>query len=117
MQEIRAELDDLSFKIIEPELRRSIIQRLKVLRLQDEELLEKTIKKIEELLMKNKVKAKIFGREKKPYSIWKKMKVKSVNFSQLSDIMAFTILTRRFRKLLSSTWSSSSNIQVCSRKI
>ena len=93
MQEIRAELDDLSFKIIEPELRRSIIQRLKVLRLQDEELLEKTIKKIEELLMKNKVKAKIFGREKKPYSIWKKMKVKSVNFSQLSDIMAFTILT------------------------
>ncbi|MDC2966147.1 bifunctional (p)ppGpp synthetase/guanosine-3',5'-bis(diphosphate) 3'-pyrophosphohydrolase [Alphaproteobacteria bacterium] len=93
MQEIRAELDDLSFKIIEPELRRSIIQRLKVLRLQDEELLEKTIKKIEELLVKNKVKAKIFGREKKPYSIWKKMKVKSVNFSQLSDIMAFTILT------------------------
>ena len=92
MQEIRGELDDLSFKIIEPELRRSIIQRLKVLRLQDEELLEKTIKKIEELLIKNKVKAKIFGREKKPYSIWKKMKVKSVNFSQLSDIMAFTIL-------------------------
>ena len=92
MQEIRAELDDLSFKIIEPELRLSIVQRLKVLRLQDEELLEKTIKKIQELLIKNKVKAKIFGREKKPYSIWKKMKVKSVNFSQLSDIMAFTIL-------------------------
>ena len=98
MQEIRAELDDLSFKIIEPELRRSIIQRLKVLRLQDEELLEKTIKKIEELLVKNKVKAKIFGREKKPYSIWKKMKVKSVNFSQLSDIMAFTILTEDLEK-------------------
>ena len=92
MQEIRAELDDLSFKIIEPELRRSILQRLKVLRLQDEELLEKTIKKIQELLVKNNVKAQIFGREKKPYSIWKKMKVKSVNFSQLSDIMAFTIL-------------------------
>ena len=61
MQEIRAELDDLSFKIIEPELRRSILQRLKVLRLQDEELLEKTIKKIQELLMNNKVKAKIFA--------------------------------------------------------
>ena len=39
-----------------------------------------------------KINAKIFGREKKPYSIWKKMKVKSVNFSQLSDIMGFTIL-------------------------
>ena len=52
IQEIRAEFDDLSFKIIEPELRSSILKRLRVLRLQDEELLEKTIKKIEELLMK-----------------------------------------------------------------
>ena len=40
----------------------------------------------------NKIVFKVFGREKTPYSIWKKMKVKSVNFSQLSDIMAFTIL-------------------------
>ena len=34
----------------------------------------------------------LFGREKTPYSIWKKMKIKSVNFSQLSDILALTIL-------------------------
>ena len=72
MQEIRAELDDLSFQIIEPELRSSILQRLKVLRLQDEELLEKTINKIQDLLDNHNVSAKIFGREKKPYSIWKK---------------------------------------------
>ena len=95
MQEIRAELDDLSFQIIEPELRSSILQRLKVLRLQDEELLEKTINKIQYLLDNHNVSAKIFGREKKPYSIWKKMKVKAVNFSQLSDIMAFTILIEK----------------------
>ena len=95
MQEIRAELDDLSFQIIEPELRSSILQRLKVLRLQDEELLEKTINKIQDLLGNHNVSAKIFGREKKPYSIWKKMKVKAVNFSQLSDIMAFTILIEK----------------------
>ena len=95
MQEIRAELDDLCFQIIEPELRSSILQRLKVLRLQDEELLEKTINKIQDLLDNHNVTAKIFGREKKPYSIWKKMKVKAVNFSQLSDIMAFTILIEK----------------------
>ncbi len=95
MQEIRAELDDLCFQIIEPELRSSILQRLKVLRLQDEELLEKTINKIQDLLDNHNVSAKIFGREKKPYSIWKKMKVKAVNFSQLSDIMAFTILIEK----------------------
>ena len=72
MQEIRAELDDLSFQIIEPELRSSILQRLKVLRLQDEELLEKTINKIQDLLDNHNVSAKIFGREKKPIRSGKK---------------------------------------------
>ena len=88
MQEVRSELDDLSFAVIEPEIRESILQRLQLLRQQDENVLQQTIEKIEELLDK-KIDAKIFGREKKPYSIWKKMKVKSVNFSQLSDIMGF----------------------------
>ena len=92
MEEIRKELDDLSFKIIEPELRDSIIQRLSMLRQQDEDVLDKIIKNIEEFLNKQNFNFKVFGRQKTPYSIWKKMKVKSVNFSQLSDIMAFTIL-------------------------
>ena len=92
MQEVRSELDDLSFKIIEPEIRESIIQRLSLLRQQDEDLLDQTLKKIKDLLKSKRIKSEIFGREKKPYSIWKKMKVKSVNFSQLSDIMGFTIL-------------------------
>jgi GTP pyrophosphokinase len=95
MQDIRAELDDLSFKVLEPEIRESIIHRLELLRQQDKNLLVKTIQKIQELLIKNRTKAEIFGREKKPYSIWKKMKIKSVNFSQLSDIMAYTILLEK----------------------
>ena len=72
MQEVRSELDDLSFAVIEPEIRDSILQRLQLLRQQDENVLQQTIKKIEELLIKKKINAKIFGREKKPYSIWKK---------------------------------------------
>ena len=94
MEEIRKELDDLSFNATEPELRDSIIQRLLMLRQQDEDILDKIIKNIEEFLLENKIIFKVFGREKTPYSIWKKMKVKSVNFSQLSDIMAFTILVK-----------------------
>ena len=92
MDEIRKELDDLSFKVTEPDIRESIIQRLSMLREQDEDVLDRIVKKIEEFLLKNSITFKVFGREKTPYSIWKKMKVKSVNFSQLSDIMAFTIL-------------------------
>ena len=91
MHEVRSELEDLSFKIIEPEIRESIIERLKLLRNQDEDLLRQTIHKIEELFVNEDITCKVNGREKKPYSIWKKMKIKSVNFSQLSDIMAFTI--------------------------
>ena len=94
MQEIRSELDDLCFKILEPDIRESIVQRLKLLRKQDKDILNRTIKKIEELLTENEIVCKVHGREKKPYSIWKKMKIKSVNFSQLSDIMAFTILVK-----------------------
>ncbi len=92
MHEIRTELDDLSFKVLEPDIRESIINRLKLLRQQDEDLFEKIQIKIEELLKKNKMRFELFGREKTPYSIWKKMKIKSVNFSQLSDILALTIL-------------------------
>ena len=91
MQEIRSELDDLAFKVIEPEIRESIIERLKMLRQQDEDILQKTIKKIERLLKEQKITFHVSGREKQPYSIWKKMKIKSVNFAQLSDIMGFTI--------------------------
>ena len=80
MQEVRSELDDLSFAVIEPEIRDSILQRLQLLRQQDENVLQQTIKKIEELLDKKKIDAKIFGREKKPYSIWKKMKFKLYYF-------------------------------------
>ena len=98
MQEIRIELDDLCFKILEPEIRESIIQRLNLLRQQDEDVLNKTINKIEELLKKNKIKCVVNGREKQPYSIWKKMKIKSVNFAQLSDIMAFTILVKNINE-------------------
>ena len=54
MQEVRSELDDLSFAVIEPEIRDSIIQRLQLLRQQDENVLQQTIKKIEELLDKKK---------------------------------------------------------------
>ena len=92
MHEIRIELDDLSFQVLEPDIRDSIIKRLNLLRSQDEQLFDKIQKKIEELLKKNDLEFEIFGREKTPYSIWKKMKIKSVNFSQLSDILALTIL-------------------------
>ena len=63
MHEIRIELDDLSFQVLEPDIRDSIITRLKLLRSQDEQLFDKIQKKIEELLKKNDLEFEIFGRE------------------------------------------------------
>ena len=66
MQEVRSELDDLSFAVIEPEIRDSILQRLQLLRQQDENVLQQTIKKIEELLDKKKLMQKFLDVKKSP---------------------------------------------------
>ena len=66
MQEVRSELDDLSFAVIEPEIRDSILQRLQLLRQQDENVLQQTIKKIEELLDKKKLMPKFLDVKKSP---------------------------------------------------
>ncbi len=97
MQEIRSELDELCFKVIDPDARQSIINRLNMLRQQDENILNKTISQLFELLKENKINSKVFGREKKPFSIWRKMQIKSVNLSQLSDILAFKIIVEDFQ--------------------
>ena len=55
MDEIRKELDDLSFQTTEPELRGSIIQRLSLLRQQDEDVLDKIVKNIEDFLIKQNI--------------------------------------------------------------
>ena len=92
MQEIRGELDDLCFNVLEPDIRDSIVKRLNLLRSQDENILKNTISKLGATLKKNNIITEISGREKKPFSIWKKMQIKSVNFAQLADIMAFKVL-------------------------
>ena len=75
MQEIRSELDDLCFKILEPGIRDSIIQRLNLLRNQDENILKPTIIKLNELFYKHKVKCQISGREKNHILYGKKCKL------------------------------------------
>ena len=64
MHEVRSELEDLSFKIIEPEIRESIIERLKLLRNQDEDLLRQTIHKIEDYSLTKILHVKLMGEKK-----------------------------------------------------
>jgi len=93
MRRLKDELQDLSFRELFPEAREGIINRLNFLREQGKAAVDKTVKQIENVLHENGLPtAHVLGREKKPYSIWKKMETKNMSFEQLSDIVAFRIM-------------------------
>ena len=93
MRNLKDELQDLAFAELYPEARESIITRLEFLRKAGQAELEKTLATIQQKILDGGLPtAKIYGREKRPFSIWKKMENKNVEFEQLSDIMAFRIV-------------------------
>ena len=93
MRRIKDELQDLSFRELFPEARESIVKRLDYLRKKGKTQVKKTERLIEEMMEKGGIKNhEVVGREKRPFSIWKKMEDKNVTFEQLSDIVAFRVI-------------------------
>lgn len=93
MKKIQDELQDLSFRELNPEARESISNRLAFLREEGSSLVEDIIQELQDKIIEGGVKGSVSGREKTRYSIWRKMQRKNVTFEQLSDIMAFRIIT------------------------
>lgn len=93
MKKIQDELQDLAFKEINQEARDSIANRLAYLREDGSSLVEDIITELQKTLEKADMNVQVSGREKSRYSIWRKMQHKNVTFEQLSDIMAFRVLT------------------------
>jgi len=91
MQEIKSELEGIAFAELHKEAHDSIIARLNFLREKDSNLVPKIIAQLSKDMEENGIKAIVSGREKTPYSIWRKMQMKNASFEQLSDIMAFRI--------------------------
>ncbi|MEM7545975.1 MAG: bifunctional (p)ppGpp synthetase/guanosine-3',5'-bis(diphosphate) 3'-pyrophosphohydrolase [Pseudomonadota bacterium] len=94
MQRMREELEDLSFEVLNPEARTSIMRRFLKLRKETGDLIPKIKTALEEALYDAAIPAEVIGREKKPHSIWRKMEEKQIGFGQLSDIYGFRIITR-----------------------
>lgn len=92
MQEMKQELEDLAFAEINGDARQSILKRLDFLRTKGEDLIDGIITELQGLMANHGIQATISGREKTPYSIWKKMQKNEVGFEQLSDIMAFRVI-------------------------
>lgn len=94
MYEYMREMQLLAFRELEPEAYRTITDRLAQIREGGEGKLEEISAAIEKELSLHGLDARVSGREKHPYSIWKKMQERHVQFDQLSDIIAFRIVTR-----------------------
>ncbi len=94
MSEIENELEDLAFAELHPDARDSIVARLNFLREQGGKLIERIISEMKRTLADAGIVAEVSGREKMPYSIWRKMQLKNVTFEQLADIMAFRVIVK-----------------------
>ena len=94
MQEIREELEELAFEIMNPETQATIQRRLVDLRGDPDAAIEKISDDIRAELNKAGIKAKLQGRAKKPYSVWRKIEEKKKGFSKLSDIYAFRVIVQ-----------------------
>lgn len=94
MQSMREELEDLAFRVINPEARSSIMRRFLSLRKETGDVIPRITQDINALLEEHGIEATVMGREKKPYSIWRKLEEKKESFHRLSDIYGFRIITR-----------------------
>ena len=93
MQWMREELEDLSFRVLNPEGRQSIIRRFITLQKESGDIIHRITRDMRKELSDAGIEAEVFGRAKKPYSIWRKMEEKEQGFSRLSDIYGFRIIT------------------------
>jgi guanosine-3',5'-bis(diphosphate) 3'-pyrophosphohydrolase len=91
MQEIKEELEDLSFSYIEPKIRDIITERLKVSKKKKSKIVQLIDKELQRVLIDNSIAFEVSGRVKKPYSVWKKLEVQQKSLEQLSDIFGFRV--------------------------
>jgi len=98
MKEWQDELEDISFEIINPDAKKTIIERLEYLKSKDDNIVDEIKYMLKNIFFQEDLFCKVEGRIKSPYSIWNKIKNKNISFEQLSDIMAFRVITNSTRE-------------------
>ena len=91
MHRIRDELEDLSFEILNNEARELIKNKLDEIKSDKKDLFESLSFELSEILNDNHINAEINGREKTPFSIWRKVQKKRISLEQITDIIGFRI--------------------------
>jgi len=94
MHRIRDELEDLSFEVLNYDARTLIQNRLDEIKLDKKDIFETLSSELQILLNKNNIKLEIYGREKTPFSIWRKVQKKRVSLEEITDIIGFRIILK-----------------------
>jgi guanosine-3',5'-bis(diphosphate) 3'-pyrophosphohydrolase len=94
MHEMREELEDLAFRELYPEAYEVVSGRLDALAERDKHLITEIEQQLTKKLADRGIVARVQGRRKRAYSVWRKMERKSVGFEQLSDIFGFRVIVR-----------------------
>ena len=92
MNRIRDELEDLSFQVLNPNARKLIKDRLDQIKENNLNNFNTISEDFSNLLKENELSAKIYGREKTPFSIWRKIQQKRISLEQITDIIGFRII-------------------------
>ena len=92
MNRIRDELEDLSFSVLNKPARDLILERLNFIKNNRDDTFKNISQELIEILKKNGVTATITGREKTPFSIWRKIQNKKISLEQLTDIIGFRVI-------------------------
>ena len=95
MYEIMNEMQTLAFRQLEPDAFSSIMRRLGQLNAAGGDLVSRIGLGLQLHLADHGLEADVMGREKHPYSIWKKMAERHISFEQLSDVMAFRVIVEQ----------------------
>jgi guanosine-3',5'-bis(diphosphate) 3'-pyrophosphohydrolase len=94
MQNLREEVEDLAFAELDPEARNSIVTRLARLDAQSGERIGRIADQLKRALAERGIDAAVHGRAKRPFSIWRKLQDKQLNFEALSDIFGFRVVVK-----------------------
>ncbi|RFC69140.1 MULTISPECIES: RelA/SpoT family protein [Mesorhizobium] len=92
MQGVREELEDLAFRTINPDAYRTVTARLAELSERSKSVIAGIEQSLSDLFAKNGLNASVKGRQKKPWSVFRKMEAKALSFEQLSDIFGFRVM-------------------------
>jgi guanosine-3',5'-bis(diphosphate) 3'-pyrophosphohydrolase len=92
MQNMREELEDLAFAELDPEGRNSIVTHFARLDMQSGDRVGRIADQIKRRLAEEGLEAWVYGRAKRPFSIWRKLQTKKLSFEQLSDIFGFRVI-------------------------